>query len=706
MNMEPQHEPIPVLEGPLPEGSADEAEERIDWLGKARKNYQDSTDWLDKNLRRQLERNLANFRGRHPKGSKYYSDAYKGRSRLFIPKTRSASTALEAAVAGAYFSTADVVDVSARDPNDPAQLFAADLYGELLNYRLQKSIPWFMVLVGAAQDAWNAMVCSAYIHWVYEEDRNGQVIKDQPAIDLIPIENLRVDPAANWLDPVHSSPYVVYLIPMTVEQVLERMERDANPRTGAPAWKSLDETAIRSAGKAEQENDSTRMEREGNRTGTYETRSETTNSTVWVHMNIIRHQGEDVVFWTLGTTHQLTDPVPLREVFHTGRRPFEVGVINLEAHMPYPAAPAELVQDMQTAINDITNQRFDNVQLVLNRRFKVRRGAEVDMRALQRSTPGGVVLTSDLNAVQELNTPDVTQSSYAEQDRMQLAFDEISGVFSNASVASNRQLNETVGGMEMLTNGANAIQEYRIRVFNETFVEPVLRQLMALEQEYETDVTVLRLAADKAELLDQWKSMQGIDLLLRQELDLTVNVGLGAVNPRQRVEKFMFGLNAVAPIAGPRVNADEVIKEVFGALGYKDGKRFFKAEEEMPPPQLPPELAEKIKLDSARLQQDGQIAIGRLQLDYQRFSFDAQTRIAELQGKREIEMAKAAAQENIALQDLQSRLGSDQWSREIKQLELALRDKEIDTKRQIAAIQARMATNELAFKARTGLPGI
>jgi hypothetical protein len=86
---------------------------------------------------------------------------------------------------------------------------------------------------------------------------------------------------------------------------------------------------------------------------------------------------------------------------------------------------------------------------------------------------------------------DVTASSYQEQDRLNVDFDELTGNFSSSSVMTNRKLNETVGGMQPAVWWANQLTEYLIRTLVETWVEPVLRQLVKLEQAYETDMTVL-----------------------------------------------------------------------------------------------------------------------------------------------------------------------------------------------------------------------
>ena len=75
-------------DGTIDAESVTEAEEKVDWLGIARKSYEDSTRFVDSSLRAQWDRNERAFQSRHPTGSKYLSDSYKHRSRLYRPKTR------------------------------------------------------------------------------------------------------------------------------------------------------------------------------------------------------------------------------------------------------------------------------------------------------------------------------------------------------------------------------------------------------------------------------------------------------------------------------------------------------------------------------------------------------------------------------------------------------------------------------------------
>ena len=547
-------------------------------LQLARDAYTGSTAYFDANIRPELERDLRQFQSKHPRDSKYLSDGYKTRSRFFRPKTRAMVSSAEASVAEAFFSTSDVVSISPINEKDEMAKASAEIMQGLLQYRLSNSdkygIPWFQFVQGGFQDADVQGVVISHQEW--------ECNKDRPSIELIPRENFRFDPAANWMDPINTSPYCIWLKPMYVKDVKARMAEGK--------WITLTDAQIQSA--AKKYSDTTKMLREGDRTDSTESTTSINNfSVVWVHMNVMADDmGQDVLFYTLGTEFVLSNPEPLSIRYAHGRRPFVMGKVVIETHKVDPCGDVRLTRDTQAEINEIANQRIDNVKFVLNKRFFVRRNRQVDLRALTRSVAGGVTLmTNPDEDVKVLDTPDVTASSYNEQDRLNMDFDEISGNMSQSSVAANRKLNETVGGMEILSSDANKVRAYRIKTYIETFIEPVLRQLVLLEQHYETNETVLALAGAKSPLFQKMGMDVVTDDLLLKELTLSVSVGMNATSPTQKINNLLTGVNGVKTaladgvLAQHGVDATEVIKEIFGALGHKDGGRFFKFDGDVDP---------------------------------------------------------------------------------------------------------------------------
>ena len=564
--------PDPKLQPPTAQDAGD-AEKTSDsrdsdkWLSRARAAYRASTDYVNSNFRKQWEDSIRAFNNQHPGDSKYNATAYDKRSKLFRPKIRSVIRKNEAAAAAAFFSNMDVVDVSATDQTDKAQLASADIMKQLLQLRLRKSVPWFQTVLGGLQDAQTVGAVCAHVYWKYEAEQGKKPKFDKPCVDLIPIENVRFDPSASWIDPVNTSPYWIHLIPMYAMDVQERMDAGdwhASPLNAATTSESDSTAAARAGGQDPRGSDS---------------RPFSDYDIVWVQRHIHRRDGEDWEFYTLADRAMLSDPRPLDDAVFHGKRPYVMGCCILETHKPMSAGVPALARGLEDEINEIANQRIDNVKFALNKKWFAKRGQEVDIAGLVRNVPGGVVMMNDPDKdVREITWPDVTQSAYAEQQGLDMSMDELLGNFNPAALMTNGAGNAPARNMAMLNQSNGTLVEYLIRTYVETFIEPVLRQLILLEQQYETDQVLMGVAAKNAKLFQKFGIDQVTDDLLEQEITLSVNVGMGATDPTQKLQKFLSALTAFSQMLKnptPGMNMVEVGKEIFGHLGYADGSRFF-----------------------------------------------------------------------------------------------------------------------------------
>ena len=587
------------------------------WLKLTSEAYQASTSFIDSNYRQRWDDNIRHFRSQHAAGSKYNKASYQYRSKLFRPKTRSMSRNFEAACAAAFFANADLVSIEGADKDNPIQAASAAITFELLQHHLSKSIPWFVICLGAGQEAHRIGAVFSYQNWGYLEkevtyevpvlDANGKpvadedgkpkmatvkepkVLKDCPYVELLPPENIRFHPHSKWYDPINTSPYLQILWPMYVRDVMARMGKtEEGAKVPYQKWRKLDDKDI--AGALKLTNDRTRQVREGEKEDALDKAigSITEFSVVWCVENFFNVDGEDVVWWTLGTEHMLCDPVPIEEVYWTGERPVAMGIAAVETFVSMPDGPTGHVAPLNREINEVVNQRMDNVSLVMNKRWLMKTGSQVDLRSLLANVPGGVTTVPDLEgSVKPIDFDDVTGSAYQEQDRLNVEFDELGGTFSQSSVMTNRKLNETVGGMNMLRTGSGEIRELTIRTFSETWVEKVMRQLVKLIQKYESNLKVIALAGQKAQLFQRYGVDRVTDELLNQELTTSVNVGTGSTDPVGKLQKFMLALDGFMKVAAlqakmprPLLKLAPIGNEIFGRVGLKSGERFMVDEEE------------------------------------------------------------------------------------------------------------------------------
>lgn len=561
-----------ATEEPSPEVS--QSEPRWDQLAKD--SYRDSTSYVDSNYRRNWEDSLRAFNNQHPMDSKYNMDVFRKRSHSFVPKTRAVIRKNEAAAAAAFFSNLDTVSIQASNQSDDQQRLSADVMFQIVQYRLTHTIPWFQVLIGGLQDAQAQGACIGHIHWRFVANGKGaelKVLEDKPCMDLVPIENIRFHPASHWTDPLHTSPYLIHLIPMFVGDVKERMRQpDPKGRT----WIALSDAILKRY--TDDANDSTRAARLGVSEDPTNARSRVGDyDVVWIHRHIHKYRGVDYEWYTLASEVRLTDPEPLANTVFHGRRPYEMGRAILETHKSLPSSVPQLVKGPQEDINNTRNQRNDNVMFVLNKRYMVKRGANVDLQGLIRNVPGGITQVNSMEDVKEMEWPDVTQSSYLEEDRSVGVFDELIGNFNPLQVSQQRTPRESERTMLAVQSPSNLLTEYMLKTYVETFVLPVIRQLVLLEQHYETDQAVLAVAGDKAKVRQKYGIDRVTDELLEAELTTNINVGMGATDPVMKLQRFLLGLNSLQRFAmkpPPGINLNEVYKEVFALSGYQDGTRF------------------------------------------------------------------------------------------------------------------------------------
>lgn len=597
-------------------------------IAKTRDIYTHSTDYMEANITLTWERNLYHFRSEHGPGTPYVQANWR-RARTFRPKTRANVKAQEAALHAAAFSTADFVAISPVNAADERQAASAEINKSLVQQRLT-SVPWNWTLTcqGAFQDTKNYGLCISHQYWRHEQVseivpafgddgqpiiQNGlpmgieqkKTVIDMPVVDLVPPECFRFDPMCDWRNPAQTSPYLQLLMGMYAGDVLERMETE-NPKTGQPIWRKYSLAQITAAKRQTQDN-RTRRAREGH------TRIDPSLDTaakeftmVWAHLNIVKEKGVDIAWWTLGTELMLTDPIPLTEMYPhlaPGERPFVVGFSVVEAHRNYPAGDVEQIAPLQEEINSVANQRLDNVRLVLNKRYFIRRGSQMDLDALMRNVPGGGVMTNDPEKdVQVVNTPDVTSSSYQEQDRLSADLEELVGGFGQQAAQGAGKMVDRAGSLDAIQGAAGTVQDYSIKLFFNTWMEPVLRQVVKMEQMYETDARLLAVAGDSSPLWIRFGEDVPSDELIQQDLVTVVDVGVGNTDPTKRIQKLELGIGMCnqLPDMPRRLKSQKVADEIMGVLGYKNASRFYMSDQELaehaktaPPPPPPPEVQVK-----------------------------------------------------------------------------------------------------------------
>jgi hypothetical protein len=610
----------------LPPGSAPERveENAPDYLHLITIAEQQANLYVQQVNRRAWSRSYRAFHNEHFVGSKYGHRDWAQRSKIFRPKTRSAVRKDGAAVAASLFGTVDAITCSAGDEADAGQRAAAALMQELINYRTDRTsgraaIPWFLIAMGARQDAQIAGICASKQYWRLElrkshdevvppemSDVRDQMSEgtnltsdiqhltsagrtrpvyvpdiDRPDIRLFPPENVIIDPAADWTNPAQSAAYLLLKYPMRLYEVEKKTRDPLNP------WKELPPDLLKGTAEASKfDAAAIRRAREFGLDRFDETQNSAEFDIIWVYEAFIRIDGEDKCFFALGDKAFLTDPKPTREVYpeQAGDRPVTIGYGALEAHRIYPMAPVESWQQTQQEINDVANLYLDTMKQNVAPVTKVVRGRSVDLEALHRRGPNSHILVTRLDDIDFARPVDIPQSVIVGMEKLDVDMDDLAGQFNAGSVQTNRTLNDTVGGLKLIAGASNAVQEFDIRLWIETWAEPALAQVVRLEQYYESDEIILGIAGQRAQLWQKHGVNRITDDLMDHQVTIRINAGLGVGDPQQRLAKFRDATAVAAPLLAQspdfqmgkiKLNIAEIMNECFGAVGYRDGgKRF------------------------------------------------------------------------------------------------------------------------------------
>lgn len=554
--------------------------------------------------RRAWERAYKAYRQQHFDGSKYTTTDFKNRSRLFIPKTRSAVRKDLAATRASLFGSLDAINAMPGNEADPHQRASAAVVQELLNYRTDRSnnkasIPWFHVALGARQTSLMTGFCVSKQSWKLELKRKGtETFRDggeererdvwsphidRPDCQLIPPENCVIDPAADWTNPAQDSAYFIIKWPMRLDEI-KRKQRD--PRK---PWNKVPDAVLKSAGEgALLQAAAIRRAREQGIDRYDETQAGNNFDVIWVWESFIRTAGEDWTFISIGDKHMLTDPAPVEEVYpeQAGERPLTFGYGSFEAFCVFPQAAVESWQMLQQEANDIRNLTLDAFKQNVMPVTKVVRGRQIDLDQLKRRGQGTAIMVGKADDVTWERPPDVPASAQAIKQQLDIDFDDLAGQQNYGTVENNNSLGKTLGGLKLAAGAANAVQEFDIGIWVETWAEDALNQIVKLEQYYESDETVLGLCGERAQLWEKHGISEITDELLENNVTIRVNIGFGSGDPQQRLAKFQMASQVALPMAqlDPRfktgemsVDAEAVFQEVFGGAGFRDGgKRFIK----------------------------------------------------------------------------------------------------------------------------------
>ena len=458
------------------------------------------------------------------------------RSNLFIPKTFEIIETVAPRIAQAQ-RTFKTLPVEGMD------VLNAEAYTDLLKFQFAKT---------NMEDVIEEWVKETLIYGTgIVKVSWGQ--NDMPNPEVVDIYDFFPDPKARYME---EAKYVIHRVERDISDL------EANPNYDKVALKRLKE----GTGKSESNPD--RQQREG-LMGT--TSSDTTRKRFEVLEYWGDFEGKPYIIVVADGELLRCDPNPLA----TGI-PFVSAVDHNVPHEFYGIGEIEPIESLQNELNDVRNQRMDNVKLNLNVMWQVLAGG-VQFEDELVSRPGGIVHMTRPDGVQPLKRSPIDQSAFTEESIIKSDAERATGANSPMSGALVSPMGGTSGGVMNRTATAyqgainQADKRFNTKVNHiKMGLIKVGRKFLELDQQFMTKPQVIRVIGKKGESLQQVLPED-----IKSGFDLTVEIEY--LDEFQRLQQDTQIAQSMAQVPGfdlPRFMVDSLERN-----GRKGVERYLKPPE-------------------------------------------------------------------------------------------------------------------------------
>lgn len=303
-------------------------------------------------------------------------------------------------------------------------------------------------------------------------------------------------------------------------------------------------------------------------------------------------------------------------------------------HKFFGLSAADMAMEGQKTKTSIRRAQLDNLYLQVNgRTFAV--PGQVEMDDLLDSRPGGVVRMKNPGMAGPFGDGhgDLNAAA-AMMEQEEVALENSTGFTRYSQGNDGKGLNQTLGGVQIITNKADMRLDLMARNLADGFVE-LFRLMLKLVCQNQKKSEQIRIAR-------AWVPMDPREWT--NQFDIEINVGLGVGNKDQQVNHLMAlrGLQAQGLQIGTATpkNIYELDTEIAKTMGFKSADRFFNDPTKNPPPPQPNPMQAQMQIEKAKLDSAAQI-------EQMKAAFKAQNDEAERNYKAQLEQMTMRMQAEV-----------------------------------------------------------
>lgn len=200
------------------------------------------------------------------------------------------------------------------------------------------------------------------------------------------------------------------------------------------------------------------------------------------------------------------------------RIPFEAITPVILSHKFFGLSIYDLIGDLQLIKSTLWRGMLDNLYLTNNPMKEVAEGTNLDDLATNR--PGGWVRTKVPGLVNTLDVPFVAGASFPMLEYIDRTRQQRTGISENMMGQNQAMLNDTAHGIERLMSAAEARVELIARIFAETGIKGLFKQIHELLQKHQDKAKVIKLR-------NKWVNIDPREWRTRMNMSAKVGLGTG-----------------------------------------------------------------------------------------------------------------------------------------------------------------------------------
>lgn len=497
------------------------------------------------------------------------------RARVFIPAVFQVIEAAVPKLMTLVFGTDDFFDVRATDP---AQQPIAEVIKQLLKYQLMRA-DFFLKFMDFVKQILMYGTSYFYVYWKVVRK---WVWKRTPIRGPKTFLGITVNPNAilGWkeekvYEAVERRPEIEVLDVLDVYPDPEcRTEKDASA-IWVRSWMTLDEVKEMGAGNYPVFDPTNVMRIQNGTVDTYQESRQVRNSMRGVSTGYVdKNQVEILTRWGLcdidgdGIREETLIVIANRRYllrampnpFHHQRRPIIRAVLFPVPLEWFGVGLIEPIIPLQHELNTIRRQRLDNVNIIINRMWKVNSFADVDLETLV-SSPSGIILTDDMAAIESLDTPNVTSDAYNEAAAIQNDIENTTTPKSLQGSPESGRLGRTASGAQMIISQALEKFGTAAKMIEESAIKRVLRMCFELDLQF----------IDTEEDMEPYEKLFG-ELVITPDMlhaDVTFQMkGISEmVGKEGQINQIISFMGVFGPVLAPE-SMDSLMKMMWKLMGF------------------------------------------------------------------------------------------------------------------------------------------